>query len=49
MEFIELVQEMREYQKEYFRTRNQETLKWCKKLESQVDYAIANKNNLKLF
>jgi hypothetical protein len=49
MEFIELVAKMREAQKEYFRSRTPEALKWSKSLEGKVDYLIATKDNLKLF
>lgn len=49
MKFIELVAKMRDAQKEYFRTRTPEALKWSKTLEGKVDHVIANKDNLKLF
>lgn len=46
---MELVAKMREAQREYFRSRTPEALKWCKTMEGKVDYVISNKDNLKLF
>jgi len=49
MEFIELVAKMREAQREYFRSRTPEALKWCKTMEGKVDYVIEHHNQPKLF
>lgn len=43
MEFIKLVQRMRELQKKYFRTRMSSVLHDCKILEKEVDeYILAH-------
>lgn len=39
-QFIELVSDMRQAQKEYFKTRNIDALKRSKNLEMQVDQII---------
>lgn len=39
-EFFYLVANMREAQKNYFKSRDQKTLRACKYLEGQVDEAI---------
>lgn len=44
VEFYKLVQEMRDAQKAYFRTRLPEVLQRSKKLEAQVDKEIAELN-----
>lgn len=48
-EFVNLVKRMREAQKEYFRTRQPEALKFSKSMEAKVDRAIETINNPKLF
>ena len=48
-EFISFVTEMRHYQKEYFRTRNDESLSKAKQLESIVDRMIYEHNQPSLF
>lgn len=50
-DFLELVRQMREAQKQYFKTRWVDDLRKSKKLEKQVDDEIANKvqNQLELF
>ena len=40
-EFVELVGQLREKQREYFRTRSTLVLFACKKLEKQVDDIVA--------
>ena len=40
-EFINLVESMRDAQRSYFRTRSSDNLNTSKKLEKQVDEAIA--------
>lgn len=49
--FVELVKQMRHYQRRYFATRSPGILAECKKLEAEVDRYIAQKNDsqLKLF
>lgn len=42
-DFIELVYQMRELQKKYFRSRSQNVLQHCKRVEKEVDDYIANK------
>ena len=42
-EFFTAVEQMREYQKEYFRTRSRSALLASKKYESAVDTAIKQK------
>jgi len=49
MEFIELVLRMREFQKRYFRTRDNNVLDCCKSLEKQVDDYITQKLQPELF
>lgn len=44
-EFAALVAEMRDAQREYFRTRSGEVLERSKKLEKQVDHALKDINN----
>lgn len=44
-EFIELVRQMREAQKEYFRTRDRQVLQRSKALEKRVDALIAEYND----
>lgn len=44
-EFIELVARMRDFQKAYFKCRLPAQLDVCKKLEKEVDQAIANYQN----
>lgn len=44
-EFIELVRQMREAQKEYFRTRDRQVLQRSKALEKRVDALIAEYDN----
>lgn len=44
-EFIELVRQMREAQKEYFRTRDKQVLQRSKALEKRVDAFIAEYDN----
>lgn len=39
-EFFFLVSHMRETQKDYFKTRDQQTLRACKAIEAEVDYEI---------
>ena len=46
-EFIELVRQMREAQKEYFRTRDRQVLQRSKALEKRVDALIAEYNEPK--
>ena len=41
MDFYSLVKEMREAQKEYFRTRSKDSLKRSKALEKRVDEALS--------
>jgi hypothetical protein len=41
-EFIDLVQQMRTAQKEYFATRNRTVLERSKALERQIDIAISS-------
>lgn len=45
-EFIELVREMRNAQKEYFKTRNQTALRNSKALETEIDKEIERVNNI---
>jgi hypothetical protein len=45
LDFLELVKEMRECQKEYFRTRGLGVLKESKKREKQVDQALLDFEN----
>lgn len=40
-EFFYLVSNMRQAQREYFRTRDQQYLRACKRLEGEVDEEIA--------
>lgn len=47
-QFLELVKQMREAQKEYFKIRSYEALRRSKKLETQVDNEIANKEQKQL-
>ena len=42
-EFIELVRQMREAQKEYFRTRDKNVLQRSKELERKVDTYISQR------
>lgn len=44
-EFIELVREMRNAQKEYFRTRSKDWLNRSKELEREVDAQLQSINN----
>lgn len=46
--FIQLVKQMRHYQRRYFATRNEEILKECRKLEAEVDRYITQKNEIQL-
>ncbi len=46
MEFYLLVKEMREAQKEYFRTRSKESLIKSKTLEKRVDEALSGQATL---
>ena len=46
-EFYALVAEMRAKQNEYFRTRDANVLNECRKLERQVDRAIADREERK--
>ncbi len=39
-EFLELTKEVRDAQKEYFKTRDAETLIYCKKIEGKLDASI---------
>lgn len=48
-EFIELVRQMRNAQKEYFRTRDKRILACSKELERRVDKAIEESNEPQLF
>ena len=48
-EFIELVRRMREAQREYFRSRSSEALTESKRLERQVDTALAAAKTPSLF
>lgn len=41
-DFLHMVSQLRWLQKEYFKTRRQETLRECKKWEQKVDRAIAD-------
>lgn len=43
-EFIELVREMRNAQKEYFKTRDKNILQKSKELERKVDALLQQKN-----
>lgn len=45
-EFYLLVGEMRKAQREYFRTRNQDSLKRSKALEKQVDEALSGQGTI---
>ena len=47
-EFIELVKKMRQQQRRYSATRNQEVLAESKKLEQQVDSIIAKMSDTQL-
>lgn len=47
--FYKLVSEMRDAQKEYFRTKNTHILVKSKKLESQVDQALKHYKTIPLF
>lgn len=42
IEFVKLVRQMRDKQKEYFRTRNLIVLRDAKKLESDVDNTVVS-------
>jgi hypothetical protein len=44
-EFIELVREMRNAQKEYFKTRSKDVLNRSKELERKVDAELQSINN----
>ena len=44
-EFIELVREMRNAQKEYFKTRSKDVLNRSKELERKVDTELQSINN----
>ena len=44
-EFIELVREMRNAQKEYFKTRSKDVLNRSKELERKVDNYLQSINN----
>ena len=44
-EFIELVREMRNTQKEYFKTRSKDVLNRSKELERKVDAELQSINN----
>lgn len=44
-EFIELVREMRNAQKEYFKTRSKDVLNLSKELERKVDAELQSINN----
>lgn len=46
VEFYSLVQEMREAQKEYFRTRSKDSLRKSKTLEKRVDEVISGQGRL---
>lgn len=48
-EFRKLVSEMRHSQKEYFRTRSGDALDKSKRLERQVDKALADNGQKELF
>ena len=48
-EFVALVREMRQAQKEYFKTRDRDVLNRSKSLERQVDKAIEAMNAPGLF
>lgn len=41
-EFVKTVQEMRKYQKEYFKTRNKVALAKSKELERKLDNMLSN-------
>lgn len=45
-EFIELVREMRNAQKEYFKTRSQTAMRNSKALETEVDKEIERVSNI---
>lgn len=45
-DFFDLVTEMRQKQKDYFKTRSTESLKKSKELEKQVDDEIARVNRI---
>ena len=45
-DFFDLVTEMRQEQKNYFKTRSTESLKKSKELEKQVDDEIARVNKI---
>lgn len=45
-EFFNLVEQMRQNQKDYFKTRSKEALKKSKELEKQVDDEIARVNKI---
>lgn len=45
-EFTELVREMRQAQKDYFRTRSREALEKSKQLEKAVDAVLAQSKQL---
>ena len=47
--FIEAVKMMREYQKEYFRTRSNDILVASKQAEKRVDALLADFDTLNLF
>lgn len=44
-DFTKLVKEMRQGQKDYFKTRNFRCLEKARTLESQVDHEIKNREN----
>ena len=48
-EFVDLVGELRQAQRKYFNTRSYSDLAEAKKLEKQVDDALEDINNPKLF
>mgnify|MGYP006326833693 FL=1 len=46
VQFFKLVEELRKYQKEYFKTRSKEALQQSKALEKRVDDEILRVNEI---
>jgi len=49
MNFLNMVIEMRKYQREYFRTRTSESLQKAKEMERKVDQFISDTTKPNLF
>lgn len=46
LQFFKLVEQLRIYQKEYFKTRSKETLQQSKALEKRIDDEISRVNEI---